>query len=730
MGINEKAWHVGFKWTIGNEDVPAGAIAVDNTSKQLHICDIEDAGTDWAVGVDSYPSVYIHDIAAPATDYVKIYHNGTNGIIDCDGTTILTMTATTLAISVDTAISGDLDLLTEDISVTTGKYIYLDGASGNDFLRASTDNNVILNGQTTVKLGIAGTAEVSVSGSALYPETDDGQTLGIQNTNEWSDLFLASAGVIGWDNNDVTITHASNLLTIAGGGLTMGASGTPAGDFILWPTTALYKVWLDVDGDTNGAWFFGADDYGIDVSCYGQASGVSAVWDASDGALELVNSKISVLATDDKTAAVNAVYAYIDTGGTTGWSSGNVVAGRFKVNVDHTAGTVSDLTAGWFGLNMAAGYVATQTGLRVAVNIEGGSAVANAPTSLLYLQSLPGASADFSDMPYMVFSETRGGGTGTGSRYLFEVGSAPASKIPTIGTGECFYQNTLQIAVNETTGNRTSWYLALSSAEASYTTAYPIASTSDTGYRCTATLVPDSAYADYAIGIGLEGAANELDVTFANSSGQDLSIIQMNINCLAVSTGPTGSSQMNLMHTHINHDTADMTNLRLKCADFTVNVAKDAKDAYAYQGEIDITDAAIGSEAGVMGLVLSCPSGTVTGALRGLIVEMSGASMPSTTSTGMVIRANTSATLFEGLRIYSLNGTTISTGLVFACSASGNITAAISCFGDGMANIVNFINAPNLTGCFDNTGSIGSQVGRILVNWGGTQRAVPVYAKA
>jgi len=42
--------------------------------------------------------------------------------------------------------------------------------------------------------------------------------------------------------------------------------------------------------------------------------------------------------------------------------------------------------------------------------------------------------------------------------------------------------------------------------------------------------------------------------------------------------------------------------------------------------------------------------------------------------------------------------------------------------------IVNFLDAPATGGCFDTTASVGSQVGRILVNWAGTQRAIPVYA--
>jgi len=95
------------------------------------------------------------------------------------------------------------------------------------------------------------------------------------------DLFMQSTGVINFAAGNVTITHSTGLLTMAGGGLTMGASGTPAGDVTLWGTTALYKVWFDVNGDTNGAWFFGADDYGVDVAFYGQTTGNSFVWDAS-----------------------------------------------------------------------------------------------------------------------------------------------------------------------------------------------------------------------------------------------------------------------------------------------------------------------------------------------------------------------------------------------------------------------------------------------------------------
>ena len=83
----------GFKWTVGNEDVPALALVVDQISRQLHICEPKDVGTDWNVANDSHPSVYIHSATTPETNYIKMYHDSSNGIIEVNATTVLTMSA-------------------------------------------------------------------------------------------------------------------------------------------------------------------------------------------------------------------------------------------------------------------------------------------------------------------------------------------------------------------------------------------------------------------------------------------------------------------------------------------------------------------------------------------------------------------------------------------------------------------------------------------------------------
>ena len=125
-------------------------------------------------------------------------------------------------------------------------------------------------------------AQVSVSpsrsrfGATIAPSTNDGAALGT-TTLGWSDLHLATGGVINWANGEVTITETdANTLTLAGGDLLlpdatgwrvtsensgMHLSGTSLG--IRLQGTSVYHLfsttyhrlnnagmYLDINGDT------------------------------------------------------------------------------------------------------------------------------------------------------------------------------------------------------------------------------------------------------------------------------------------------------------------------------------------------------------------------------------------------------------------------------------------------------------------------------------------------
>lgn len=186
MATGKYAKYHGFKWTVGDNDVPALAIVVDDASKLLHICEPGDADTNWALAAASHPTVCLHSATNPATEYVKIYHDATNA--------------------------------------------YIDGV-----------------GATSLSLLIAGTEEMSLSATALTVSTP--LTVGVDDTGY---------------------------------------------DVIFFCATSKYKVWLDENGDTNGAWYFGADDYGIDVGFYGQTISNSMIWDASANALVFVAGGITM----------------------------------------------------------------------------------------------------------------------------------------------------------------------------------------------------------------------------------------------------------------------------------------------------------------------------------------------------------------------------------------------------------------------------------------------------
>ena len=97
-------------------------------------------------------------------------------------------------------------------------------------------------------LAFAGASSGYSFDAVVQPASSDGAALG-SGTVMWSDLFLASGGIINWNNGDVTATHSANTLAFAGAssgytfdaaplpsandGAALGASGTAWSDVFL-----------------------------------------------------------------------------------------------------------------------------------------------------------------------------------------------------------------------------------------------------------------------------------------------------------------------------------------------------------------------------------------------------------------------------------------------------------------------------------------------------------------
>jgi hypothetical protein len=86
------------------------------------------------------------------------------------------------------------------------------------WLRITTGTGHVLN---TDWLAVGGPA----FSSALVPTTSDGAALGT-SALMWSDLFLASGGVINFNAGDVTLTHSADTLTLAGASTVRYAAAT------------------------------------------------------------------------------------------------------------------------------------------------------------------------------------------------------------------------------------------------------------------------------------------------------------------------------------------------------------------------------------------------------------------------------------------------------------------------------------------------------------------------
>lgn len=286
------------------------------------------------------------------------------------------------------AIFSDSNTLTSDAELTynsTTNQLTLGGltasGSGGLLLEASDGTDVGL-------LGASNTTNVSwygnhnFGGTLIQPTNNDGASLGASG-NAWSDLFLASGAVINFNAGDVTVTHTSNLLTIAGGALTVNegiSAGKTASGFrridLLVDAGGTYTQGIGseatnatdpvlgsyVTGDgflrftflANGLLEWGSGSGGVDTNLYRSSANTLR----TDDAFVVAGSSISG-ATNDATALGTATVSFADlflaTGGVINWNNGNATlthsSGLLTSSVDIVVPDEAYDATAWNGSN-------------------------------------------------------------------------------------------------------------------------------------------------------------------------------------------------------------------------------------------------------------------------------------------------------------------------------------------------------------------------------------------
>lgn len=227
-----------------------------------------------------WPSSATGDVAGPAsaTDNALVRFDGAtgkiiqnSGVIVDDNNNITgiasisiskaglggTFVNTTDANSVQVAIfEGDRATMADQDEAYISLRLSDDAGTQTEVARitwAAPDVNVgtSVDGRLDFSVMLAGTLakELQLSGADLSPSTDDGLSLGTINL-QYSDLFLASGGVINFAN-DVQLTHSANVLTLAGGDLALGANNLTMTGSLAATGARVTKGWFTDVESTN-----------------------------------------------------------------------------------------------------------------------------------------------------------------------------------------------------------------------------------------------------------------------------------------------------------------------------------------------------------------------------------------------------------------------------------------------------------------------------------------------
>ena len=218
----------------------------------------------------------------------------------------------TASSSVLNVIGGDgITANSDDVAITAAQTTIT--SIYNTSLKMGRDSQNLIDFATTddkIILRVANVDEVELVANTLQPTTSDGVALGTGSLM-WSDLFLADGSVVNFNNGDVTLTHSSNTLTVAGGTFATAAlTGTTidaSTDFTIGDTVITDGVITDTSGlsvaaatTVSNTLTVGANTDGHDVKFFGDATGSYMEWDESEEQLRILGPATDAAASSGK----------------------------------------------------------------------------------------------------------------------------------------------------------------------------------------------------------------------------------------------------------------------------------------------------------------------------------------------------------------------------------------------------------------------------------------------
>lgn len=304
-----------------------------------------------------------------------------------------------------TIVTGDVDRsitfggnINVGANLTTASSFTTAGAFALTLTTTNTTNATIPAGTITlVDLATAQALSNKTITTTLTPTANDGAALGTTALS-WADLFLASGSVINFANGDVTLTHASNKLTLNGGSFehTQAAADGFTLKAAVAPTTDIFNItnsgFVNVTDSVNGAQI----DYFAALTGTAQSSALrvnitntSTIVGTTTSALRLYVTgsgtasvvtnglKLDMAAADTGTS--NAIFVGTNWDNILNYNGTTVISGTGGLNAAQLYGTISTATAqaitsvgtgtsslsvaGTGGLSLAQGSATTGPGL-------------------------------------------------------------------------------------------------------------------------------------------------------------------------------------------------------------------------------------------------------------------------------------------------------------------------------------------------------------------------------